>query len=46
MAIGERPARAATAEENAAVGKIALLNREAIEEYRKLNFDEAQRLLQ
>ena len=38
-------ARAATAEENAAIGKIALLNREAIEEYRKLNFDEAQRLL-
>ena len=45
VALGERPARAATAEENAAVGKIALLNREAIEEYRKLNFDEAQRLL-
>lgn len=39
------PARAATAEENAAIGKITLLNREAIEEYRKLNFDEAQRLL-
>jgi len=38
-------ARAATAEENAAIGKITLLNREAIEEYRKLNFDEAQRLL-
>ncbi len=43
--LGERTARAASAEENAAVGKIALLNREAIEEYRKLNFDEAQRLL-
>jgi hypothetical protein len=42
---GARPARAALAEENAAIGKIALLNREAIEEYRKLNFDEAQRLL-
>jgi hypothetical protein len=42
---GARPARAASAEENAAIGKIALLNREAIEEYRKLNFDEAQRLL-
>ena len=38
-------ALAATAEENAAIGKITLLNREAIEEYRKLNFDEAQRLL-
>jgi tetratricopeptide repeat protein len=43
--LGERPVRAATAEENAAIGKITLLNREAIEEYRKLNFDEAQRLL-
>ena len=45
VALGERPARAASAEENAAIGKIALLNRQAIEEYRKLNFDEAQRLL-
>ena len=43
--LGERAARAAPAEENAAIGKITLLNREAIEEYRKLNFDEAQRLL-
>ncbi len=38
-------AHAATVEENAAIGKITLLNRQAIEEYRKLNFDEAQRLL-
>jgi Tetratricopeptide repeat len=39
-------ARAAVAgDENAAIGKITLLNRQAIEEYRKLNFDEAQRLL-
>jgi len=45
LPFGERAARAASAEENAAVGKITLLNREAIEEYRKLNFDEAQRLL-
>jgi hypothetical protein len=43
--VGARPAQAATVEENAAIGKITLLNREAIEEYRKLNFDEAQRLL-
>jgi len=43
--LGERSARAASAEDNAAIGKIALLNRQAIEEYRKLNFDEAQRLL-
>jgi hypothetical protein len=41
----ERLARAAPADENAAIGKITLLNRQAIEEYRKLNFDEAQRLL-
>src|SRR5882724_9102123 len=40
-----RDARAATGDENAAIGKITLLNRQAIEEYRKLNFDEAQRLL-
>jgi hypothetical protein len=38
-------ARAASGEENAAIGKITLLNRQAIEEYRKLSFDEAQRLL-
>jgi hypothetical protein len=43
--LGERAACAASAEENAAIGKVALLNRQAIEEYRKLNFDEAQRLL-
>ena len=41
----EGAARAAPADENAAIGKITLLNRQAIEEYRKLNFDEAQRLL-
>ncbi len=41
----EGAAYAASGEENAAIGKITLLNREAIEEYRKLNFDEAQRLL-
>jgi hypothetical protein len=41
----EGAARAAPAAENAAIGKITLLNRQAIEEYRKLNFDEAQRLL-
>src|SRR5262245_53480815 len=35
----------AAGDENAAIGKITLLNRQAIEEYRKLNFDEAQRLL-
>jgi hypothetical protein len=40
-----RDARAAAGDENAAIGKITLLNRQAIEEYRKLNFDEAQRLL-
>src|SRR6266700_4896691 len=40
-----RDARAAAADENAAIGKITLLNRQAIEEYRRLNFDEAQRLL-
>ena len=36
---------AASGEENAAIGKITLLNRQAIEAYRKLSFDEAQRLL-
>jgi hypothetical protein len=41
----DRDARAAAGDENAAIGKITLLNRQAIEEYRKLNFDEAQRLL-
>lgn len=41
----EGAAHAAPADENAAIGKITLLNRQAIGEYRKLNFDEAQRLL-
>jgi hypothetical protein len=38
-------AHAAAGDESAAIGKITLLNRQAIEEYGKLNFDEAQRLL-
>src|SRR5215471_1977407 len=40
-----RVARAAEGSEDAAVGKITLLNRNAMEEYQNLNFDEAQRLL-
>lgn len=36
---------AAVVEDNAAVGKIALLNRKAIEEYQNLDFDQAQKLL-
>jgi hypothetical protein len=35
----------AAAEDNPAIGKVILLNREAIEEYKRLNFDQAQRLL-
>jgi hypothetical protein len=38
-------ARAAV-EDSAAVGKITLLNRKAIEEYQNLDFDKAQKLLQ
>jgi hypothetical protein len=35
----------ASNDDNPAIGKITLLNRKAMEEYQKLNFDEAQRLL-
>jgi tetratricopeptide (TPR) repeat protein len=39
-------ARAADPADSAAVGKITLLNRKAIEQYQNLDFDQSQRLLQ
>jgi hypothetical protein len=43
--VAPAPARAAPSEDNEAVGRITLLNRQAIDAYQNLSFDEAQRLL-